>query len=91
MSAFGPLAAYFEDYAMSPADILAVFPERHAFTPGIEAFTNVLLTSFSDCKLTCPADSVTRQGGFIPQGIHAASMLCIQLKTGTFMASREAC
>jgi DNA-binding transcriptional LysR family regulator len=44
----GRLQVILEDYATPPADIFAVYPERHASTPRVQAFTNFLVTSFSD-------------------------------------------
>jgi DNA-binding transcriptional LysR family regulator len=44
----GRLQVILEDYATPPADIYAVYPERHASTPRVQAFTDFLVTSFSD-------------------------------------------
>jgi DNA-binding transcriptional LysR family regulator len=44
----GRLQLILEDYATPPADIFAVYPERHASTPRVQAFTDFLVTSFSD-------------------------------------------
>jgi len=44
----GRLQVILEDYATPPADIFAVYPERHASTPRVQAFTDFLVTSFSD-------------------------------------------
>jgi DNA-binding transcriptional LysR family regulator len=46
----GRLQLILEDYATPPADIFAVYPERHAATPRVQAFTDFLVTSFSDRK-----------------------------------------
>jgi LysR family transcriptional regulator, transcriptional activator for dmlA len=35
-----------ENYAAPPADIEAVYPERHARTPKVRAFTDFLVQSF---------------------------------------------
>jgi DNA-binding transcriptional LysR family regulator len=43
----GRLQLILEDYATPPADIFAVYPERHASTPRVQAFTNFLVASFS--------------------------------------------
>jgi len=44
----GRLQLILEDYATPPADIFAVYPERHASTPRVQAFTDFLVKSFSD-------------------------------------------
>jgi DNA-binding transcriptional LysR family regulator len=44
----GRLQVILEEYATPPADIFAVYPERHASTPRVQAFTDFLVTSFSE-------------------------------------------
>jgi DNA-binding transcriptional LysR family regulator len=44
----GRLQVVLEDYATPAADIFAVYPERHASTPRVQAFTDFLVTSFAD-------------------------------------------
>lgn len=44
----GRLQVILEEYSTPPADIFAVYPERHASTPRVQAFTNFLVTSFSE-------------------------------------------
>jgi DNA-binding transcriptional LysR family regulator len=51
----GRLQLILEDYATPPADIFAVYPERHASTPRVQAFTDFLVTSFAD-RLKEPSD-----------------------------------
>jgi DNA-binding transcriptional LysR family regulator len=44
----GRLQVILEEYVTPPADIFAVYPERHASTPRVQAFTDFLVTSFSE-------------------------------------------
>lgn len=44
----GRLQVLLEDYAAPPADIFAVYPERHSSSSRVRAFTEFLATSFSD-------------------------------------------
>ena len=44
----GRLQIVLEDYSSPPADIFAVFPEKHRLSPKVKVFTDALAASFRD-------------------------------------------
>lgn len=54
----GRLQLVLEDYATPPADIFAVYPERHSASARVRAFTDFLVASFGE-HAGASADTVT--------------------------------
>jgi DNA-binding transcriptional LysR family regulator len=51
----GRLQVVLEEYASPPADIFAVYPEKHKLSPKVKVFTEFLAASFHDPKQTSKA------------------------------------